>query len=214
MAEFTALSEAVLAGDGEKVKAETERLLAAGTAPKEIIEKGLIGGMDVVGEQFQKWEIFIPDVLFAARAMQEGMAVVRPHLGEGEAASAGTVVLGTVKGDVHDIGKKLVGMMLEGAGFEVTDLGTDVGPDAFVAAVKEKKADIVGMSALLTTTMVNMKATVEALAASGLRDGVKVMIGGAAVSEEYAAEIGADAHGPDAGAAVEIARAFMAQRAA
>jgi len=214
MAEFTALSEAMLAGDGEKVKAETERLLAAGTAPKEIIEKGLIAGMDVVGELFQKWEIFIPDVLFAARAMQEGMAVVRPHLGEGEVASAGMVVLGTVKGDVHDIGKKLVGMMLEGAGFEVTDLGTDVGPDAFVAAVKEKQADIVGMSALLTTTMVSMKSTIDALTASGLRDRVKVMIGGAAVSEEYAEEIGADAHGADAGAAVEIARGFMAERAA
>ena len=146
MAEFAALSEAMLAGDGEKVKAETERLLAAGTAPKEIIDTGLIAGMDVVGEQFQNWEIFIPDVLFAARAMLAGLAVVRPHLGVGEVASAGMVVLGTVKGDVHDIGKKLVGRMLEGAGFEVTDLGTDVGPEAFVEAVKEKLADIIGMA--------------------------------------------------------------------
>jgi 5-methyltetrahydrofolate--homocysteine methyltransferase len=214
MADLTALKEAVAGGDVEKAKAETQRLIDGGAAPKEIINDGLIAAMDEVGQKFQAWEIFIPDVLFAARAMQESVAMLRPLLAEGDVPSAGRVVLGTVKGDVHDIGKKLVGMMLEGAGFEVTDLGTDVGPEAFVAAVKEKQADIVGMSALLTTTMVNMKATVEALAASGLRDGVKVMIGGAAVSEEYAEEIGADAHGPDAGAAVEIARAFMAQRAA
>ncbi|UCC69146.1 MAG: corrinoid protein [Armatimonadota bacterium] len=212
MPEFAALSEAVVAGEGEKVKAETEGLLGAGAAPREVIEKGLIAGMDMVGERFRKWEIFIPDVLFAARAMQEGMAVVRPHLSEGELAEAGRVVLGTVKGDVHDIGKKLVGMMLEGAGFEVTDLGTDVEPAAFVEAVKDGKANIIGMSALLTTTMVNMKETVEALKESGLRDNVKVMIGGAAVSEEYAEEIGADGHGADAAAAVELARRFIAER--
>jgi 5-methyltetrahydrofolate--homocysteine methyltransferase len=211
MADLTALKEAVAEGDAEKAKAETQRLIDGGAAPKEIINDGLIAAMDEVGEKFQAWEIFIPDVLFAARAMQESVAMLRPLVAEGEVPSAGRVVLGTVRGDVHDIGKKLVGMMLEGAGFEVIDLGTDVGPEAFVAAVKEKEARILGMSALLTTTMVNMKNTMEALEAAGLRDKVKVMIGGAAVSEEYAAQIGADAHGPDATEAVVLARKFMAE---
>jgi 5-methyltetrahydrofolate--homocysteine methyltransferase len=211
MADLTALKEAVAEGDAEKAKAETQRLIDGGAAPKEIINDGLIAAMDEVGEKFQAWEIFIPDVLFSARAMQESVAMLRPLVAEGEVPSAGRVVLGTVRGDVHDIGKKLVGMMLEGAGFEVIDLGTDVGPEAFVAAVKEKEARILGMSALLTTTMVNMKNTMEALEAAGLRDKVKVMIGGAAVSEEYAAQIGADAHGPDATEAVVLARKFMAE---
>jgi 5-methyltetrahydrofolate--homocysteine methyltransferase len=211
MADLTALKEAVAEGDAEKAKVETQRLIDGGAAPKEIINDGLIAAMDEVGEKFQAWEIFIPDVLFSARAMQESVAMLRPLVAEGEVPSAGRVVLGTVRGDVHDIGKKLVGMMLEGAGFEVIDLGTDVGPEAFVAAVKEKEARILGMSALLTTTMVNMKNTMEALEAAGLRDKVKVMIGGAAVSEEYAAQIGADAHGPDATEAVVLARKFMAE---
>jgi len=214
MFDSAALSAAVVAGDPEKVKAETASLLEAGVPPKDIIEKGLIPAMDVVGEKFQEGEVFIPDILFSARAMSEALATLRPLLSEEETAASGRVVLGTVKGDVHDIGKKLVGMMLEGAGFEVTDLGTDVAPSAFVEAVKEKRPHIVGMSALLTTTMVQMKNTIDALAESGLRDDVKVMIGGAAVSEEYAKQIGADAHGSDATVAVELARKFMAELSA
>ena len=211
MFDSAVLSAAVVAGDPDKVKAETASLLEAGVPPKEIIEQGLIPAMDVMGEKFQEGEVFIPDLLFSARAMSEALATLRPLLSEKETVASGRVVLGTVKGDVHDIGKKLVGMMLEGAGFEVTDLGTDVAPSAFVEAVKEKRPHIVGLSALLTTTMGQMKNTIDALVESGLRDDLKVMIGGAAVSEEYATQIGADAHGPDATVAVELARKFMAE---
>jgi 5-methyltetrahydrofolate--homocysteine methyltransferase len=214
MPDFGALVQAVVGGDRSRAQAETARLLEQGAPPNEILNQGLIAGMDEVGAKFQEGELFIPEMLLSARVMHEALATLRPLLSEGEAAGAGRVVIGTVKGDLHDIGKKLVGMMLEGVGFEVIDLGIDVEPAAFVAAVKEKQPHIVGMSALLTTTMAQMKSTIDALAQAGVRDRVKIMIGGAAVSEDYARRIGADGYGPDAAVAVEMARRFMAEAAA
>ncbi|MGD8902970.1 MAG: corrinoid protein, partial [Anaerolineae bacterium] len=162
------------------------------------------------GQDFKSGELFVPEVLIAARAMHAGMNVLRPLLTESESAGAGKYLIGTVKGDLHDIGKNLVKMMLEGAGFETIDLGTDVEPQAFVDAVREHKPVLIGMSALLTTTMVQMRATVEALEEAGLRDSVKIMIGGAPVTDAFAADIGADAYAPDAASAVDTARELVA----
>jgi 5-methyltetrahydrofolate--homocysteine methyltransferase len=175
-------------------------------APGDILAGGLISGMDEVGRDFKAGDLFVPEVLIAARAMHSGMNVLRPLLAEGDVPSAGRYVIGTVKGDLHDIGKNLVKMMLEGAGFETIDLGTDVEPNAFVEAVREHQPNLVGMSALLTTTMTQMKATVEALDEAGLRDSVKIMIGGAPVTAAFAEQIGADAYAPDAASAVDVAR--------
>jgi 5-methyltetrahydrofolate--homocysteine methyltransferase len=166
--------------------------------------------MDQVGVDFKAGDLFVPEVLIAARAMSAGMNVLRPLLAESDTTSAGKYVVGTVKGDLHDIGKNLVKMMLEGAGFETIDLGTDVEPANFVSAIQEHQPDLVGMSALLTTTMVNMKATIEALQEAGLRDSVKIMVGGAPVTAAFAKEIGADAYAPDAATAVDLARELAA----
>ncbi len=165
--------------------------------------------MAEVGRLFEEGEMFVPEMLIAARAMQAGMAILKPHLAEGEITSAGTVILGTVAGDLHDIGKNLVGMMMEGAGFEIVDLGTDVSADAFVEAVREHKADIIGMSALLTTTMPSMTATVEALTEAGVRDQIKVLVGGAPVTQAFADEIGADGFAPDASSATRVAKGLL-----
>jgi 5-methyltetrahydrofolate--homocysteine methyltransferase len=197
-------------GEEEKVAAWVQKALDQGMPPGEILADGLIAGMDQVGKDFKAGDLFVPEVLIAARAMQAGMNVLRPLLAEGETLSAGKFVIGTVKGDLHDIGKNLVKMMLEGAGFETIDMGTDVSPAAFVAAVREHKPNLIGMSALLTTTMVNMKATIEALTEAGLRDSVKVMIGGAPVTAVFAQQIGADAYAPDAASAVDKARELAA----
>jgi len=197
-------------GEGEKVAAWVQKALDQGMAPGDILSGGLIAGMDQVGRDFKAGDLFVPEVLIAARAMQAGMNVLRPLLAEGETLSAGKFVIGTVKGDLHDIGKNLVKMMLEGAGFEAIDVGTDVSPQAFVAAVREHKPNLIGMSALLTTTMVNMKTTIEALTEAGLRDSVKVMIGGAPVTAAFAQQIGADAYAPDAASAVDKARELAA----
>jgi 5-methyltetrahydrofolate--homocysteine methyltransferase len=193
-------------GEEEKVASLVQQALDQGMAPGTILSDGLIAGMDEVGKDFKAGDLFVPEVLIAARAMQAGMNILRPHLAEGEAVSAGKYVVGTVKGDLHDIGKNLVKMMLEGAGFETIDLGTDVEPAQFVNAVREHQPQLLGMSALLTTTMVNMKATIEALQEAGLRDSVKVMIGGAPVTAAFAEQIGADAYAPDAASAVDKAR--------
>jgi 5-methyltetrahydrofolate--homocysteine methyltransferase len=193
-------------GEEEKVANLVQQALDQGMAPGTILSDGLIAGMDEVGKDFKAGDLFVPEVLIAARAMQAGMNILRPHLAEGEAVSAGKYVVGTVKGDLHDIGKNLVKMMLEGAGFETIDLGTDVEPAQFVNAVREHQPQLLGMSALLTTTMVNMKATIEALQEAGLRDSVKVMIGGAPVTAAFAEQIGADAYAPDAASAVDKAR--------
>ncbi len=172
----------------------------------EILNVGLIAGMDEVGRDFKAGDLFVPEVLIAARAMQAGMNVLRPLLAEGDVPTVGKYAIGTVKGDLHDIGKNLVKIMLEGAGFEVIDLGTDVAPEKFVSTVREHRPTVVGMSALLTTTMTQMKAIIEALEEAGVRDSVKVMIGGAPVTAEYAKQIGADAYAPDAASAADIAR--------
>jgi len=193
-------------GEEEEVAELVQTALDQGIKPEEVLSGGLIAGMDEVGKDFKAGDLFVPEVLIAARAMGAGMAVLRPLLAEGEAPSAGKCVVGTVKGDLHDIGKNLVKMMLEGAGFETIDLGTDVEPAAFVAAVQEHRPNLIGMSALLTTTMVSMKATIEALAEAGLRDTVKIMVGGAPVTAAFAKDIGADAYAPDAASAVDLAR--------
>jgi 5-methyltetrahydrofolate--homocysteine methyltransferase len=195
-------------GEDEAVAELVQKALDQGLAPGEILKGGLIAGMDEVGRDFKAGDLFVPEVLIAARAMHAGMGVLRPLLAESDAVSAGKLIIGTVKGDLHDIGKNLVKMMIEGAGFETVDLGTDVGPQAFVKAVREHRPSLVGMSALLTTTMVQMKATVEALTEAGLRDSVKIMVGGAPVTEAFAREIGADAYAPDAASAVDTARAL------
>ena len=196
-------------GEDEAVAELVKKALDQGMAPGGILQGGLIAGMDEVGRDFKAGELFVPEVLVAARAMHAGMNVLRPLLAESDTASAGKFVIGTVKGDLHDIGKNLVKMMLEGAGFETVDLGTDVDPQGFVAAVREHGPQLVGMSALLTTTMVQMKATVEALEEAGLRESVKIMIGGAPLTDAYAKQIGADAYAPDAASAVDIARQLV-----
>ena len=197
-------------GEDESVAELVQQALDQGLAPNEVLQGGLIAGMDQVGKDFKAGDLFVPEVLIAARAMHAGMNVLRPLLAETDSISAGRYLIGTVKGDLHDIGKNLVKMMLEGAGFEPIDLGTDVDPQAFVDAVREHQPLLVGMSALLTTTMVQMKATVEALEEAGLRDSVKIMVGGAPVTDAFAKQIGADAYAPDAASAVDRARELAA----
>jgi len=195
-------------GEDEEVATLVQQALDQGLAPHEILQDGLIAGMDEVGKDFKAGELYVPEVLIAARAMHAGMGVLRPLLTESEVSSAGKYVIGTAKGDLHDIGKNLVKMMLEGAGFETIDLGTDVQPEDFVAAVREHQPKLLGISALLTTTMVQMKATIEALEETELRDSVRVMVGGAPVTAAFAKEIGADAYAPDAATAVDVARSL------
>jgi 5-methyltetrahydrofolate--homocysteine methyltransferase len=196
-------------GEEEKVAELVQQALDQGMAAGEILSGGLIAGMDEVGRDFKAGDLFVPEVLIAARAMHAGMHILRPLLAESDTPTAGKYVIGTVKGDLHDIGKNLVKMMLDGAGFETIDLGTDVDAAAFVAAVREHQPNLLGMSALLTTTMVNMKATIEALEEAGLRDSVKVMIGGAPVTAAFAEQVGADAYAPDAASAVDTARSLV-----
>ncbi len=196
-------------GQHTAVAALVQQALAEGVAPAEVLQAGLIAGMDRVGRDFKAGEIFIPEVLVAARAMHAGLDELRPLLAASAVPSQGCCILGTVQGDLHDIGKNLVRMMLEGAGFEVLDLGTDVSPDSFVAAVRAHRPQLLGLSALLTTTMLHMGATMEALRAAGLRDQVRVLIGGAPVTAAFAAQIGADAYAPDAATAVDLARKLV-----
>jgi 5-methyltetrahydrofolate--homocysteine methyltransferase len=197
-------------GDDEAVAQLVRQALDQGIPPATILQGGLIAGMDDVGRDFKAGDLYVPEVLIAARAMHAGMGVLRPLLAESDNPSAGRLLIGTVKGDLHDIGKNLVRMMLEGAGFETIDLGTDVAPAAFVAAVQQHKPRLLGMSALLTTTMVQMTAVIEALVEAGLRDTVKVMVGGAPVTDAFARQIGADAYAPDAASAVDVARSLVA----
>lgn len=209
MSGFAELQAAVERGDRETVVSMVQEAVDGGSDPAEILNEGLIAAMQIVGEKMETGEMFIPEVLRAAKTMQAGLEILEPHLVEGSVESAGKVVVGTVKGDLHDIGKNLVGMMLTSSGFDVVDLGTDVAPEDFVEAMDSNAADILGMSALLTTTMPMMKETLAALEGDGRRDKVKVMIGGAPVSRGYAEEIGADAYGSDAGAAIKAAEDFM-----
>lgn len=205
-----AIYDAVVCGDAPTVKAQTEQALADGGNPRALITEALIPAMQEVGERFASGEFFIPDMLIAARAMQGALNMLRPLLVQRkESISAGTVVLGTVQGDLHDLGKNLVGMMLGGAGFEVTDLGVNVPPGKIVEAVRAGQFQIVGLSALLTTSMPAMKKTIEALKEAGLRDRVKVIVGGAPITQGYADSIGADGYGKDASAAVVLAKGLL-----
>lgn len=207
MAGLEEISLMVQEGNFKEVERLTQEALDKGRLAQDILNGGLIAGMSVIGERFKRNECFVPAVLLAARAMKAGMALLRPILTDTGIEFIGKVVLGTVKGDQHDIGKNLVGMMLEGAGFEVIDLGTDTPSEKFVETVKEKKADIVGISALLTTTMPQMKTTIEALKSAELT--VKTMIGGALVTQRFADEINADGFGKDAAVAVEKAKELI-----
>ncbi len=199
----------VMEGEADVVKEKVQAALKAGIQAPVILNEGMIAAMGEVGRLFEEGEFFVPEMLIAARAMQAGLALLRPYLKEADVRSAGKVVIGTVKGDLHDIGKNLVAMMLEGAGFEIIDLGTDVDPERFVEAVREHSAQILALSALLTTTMPSMKATIEALTAAGLHGQVKVMIGGAPITQEYANQIGADGFSPDASRAVATAKSLL-----
>lgn len=200
--------EAVLDGNAPAAQASVKAALEAGVPADVVLKEGLISAMAEVGRLFEENEYFVPEMLVSARAMQSGLTLLKPLLAESGAEPAGRVVIGTVKGDLHDIGKNLVAMMLEGAGFEVIDLGTDVSPEKFVKAVVDNKAQIIGMSALLTTTMPSMGTTIKVLEESGLRDQVKVMIGGAPVTDGFAKQIGADGYSPDASSAVRLAKSL------
>jgi len=208
MADLKAMAEAVERGDRNAVVQATQQALDEGTAPETILNDGLIAGMSSIGVKFKNNEVFIPEVLIAARAMAGAMDILEPKLVETGVQPRGKVVIGTVKQDLHDIGKNLVAMMLKGGGFRVTDLGVDVAPDKFVDAAKSEGPQILALSALLTTTMPNMKEVVEAVKGAGL-DGVKIIIGGAPVTQAFADEIGADGYAPDAGSAVDLAMTLV-----
>ncbi|HOG46046.1 MAG TPA: corrinoid protein [Anaerolineae bacterium] len=201
--------ENTVVGNAPRVKELTQQALAEGAAPGEIISRYLIPAMAEVGDRFERNEFYVPELLIAARAMQAGLAILKPLLAESDVNSSGKVVIGTVKGDLHDIGKNLVSMMLQGAGFEVVDLGVDAAPEKFVAACRESGAQVIALSALLTTTMPSMKGTIEALRAAGMREQVRVVIGGAPVTQRYAEEIGADGYAPDANSAVRKIRELI-----
>ena len=209
MVDLSKMRDALVNGKADEVRDMVKKALDEGQEVEKILNEGLIAGMDIVGEKFKRNEFYVPEMLIAARAMKAGMEVLRPILVQKDVKPLGTVVLGTVRGDLHDIGKNLVGMMLEGAGFEIVDLGVDVSPEKFVQTVKEKKAQIVGLSALLTTTMPSMKDVIKALEEEGIRDKVKVMIGGAPVTQNYADEIGADGYAPDAASAADKAKELV-----
>ena len=210
MAELQKLHDAILNGDQKTAIAVTQQAIEDKVSPMDLVTNYMVPAMGEVGRRFECEEYFVPELLLAARAMKGSLAILRPLLAAEGAEPVGRVVIGTVKGDLHDIGKNLVSSMLEGGGFEVTDLGTDVPADKFVAAVKEKGANILCLSALLTVTMPSMKTTIAALKEAGLRDKVKVMVGGAPVTPQYAQEIGADAYGENASVAVSIARNLSA----
>lgn len=203
------LIDAIEVGDASEASALVQQALDSGIPAPNILNDAMIPAMNHVGKLFEEGEYFIPEMLIAARAMQAGLALIKPQLILADVKAVGRVVAGTVKGDLHDIGKNLVCMMLEGAGFEIIDLGPDVAPEKFVEVVKDGKADIVALSALLTTTMPNMKVTIEALTSAGLREKVKVIIGGAPVTQAYADQIGADGYAPDASRAVTLARSLV-----
>jgi 5-methyltetrahydrofolate--homocysteine methyltransferase len=209
MADLKELQSALERGDAPAVEKLVQAAIDEGLAAKEILDNALIAGMAVVGERFKNNEIYVPEVLIAARAMTAGMKTLEPLLVEAGVKPVGTIAMGTVRGDLHDIGKNLVAMMMRGNGFKVVDLGIDVTPEQFIETAKAEDIDIIGMSALLTTTMPSMKATIEGLQKEGLLGKVKVMIGGAPVTQRYADEIGADGYAPDAGSAVDKAKAML-----
>jgi 5-methyltetrahydrofolate--homocysteine methyltransferase len=213
MEDLKALNEAVLNGDASKARAITEKALAAGVDPMRLVNDHMVPAMDEVGRRFEANEFFVPELLISARAMKASLELIRPLLAARGAQPVGRVAIGTVKGDLHDIGKNLVAAMLEGGGFEVIDLGVNVTPEQFIATVNEKKAHIVAMSALLTTTMPAMKTTVDALKQAGMRGKVKVLIGGAPITQKYADEIGADGYSETAVGAVSVAKKVLSKAA-
>ena len=201
--------QSVLSGDQNSVKSGVQKALDADLHPEVILNEGMISAMTEVGRLFEDGEYFVPEMLIAARAMQAGLSILRPLLLAADVKSAGTVVIGTVKGDLHDIGKNLVSMMLEGAGFQISDLGVDVTPEQFIAEIETSDAEIVALSALLTTTMPSMESTIKAIETAGLRDKVKIVVGGAPVTSDYAQKIGADGFAPDASQAVRIVNTLL-----
>ena len=202
---YSALSQ----GKVDEVKKLTQEALNGGESAERVLKEGLIQAMDQIGDRFRRCEIYIPEVLIAARAMHAGLAILKPVLAQSSAVLAGKVVIGTVKRDLHDIGKNLAAMMMEGGGYEVIDLGTDVSPDKFLQAIKKHQPQVVGMSALLTTTMKEMKTILDVIQEAGLRKQVKAIIGGAPVTERFAKQIGADGYAPDAASAVSLVKSLM-----
>ena len=202
----------VIEGNAGEIPQLVQTALQDGQDPQEILNQGLIAGMDVVGKRFKEGDMYVPEVIASSKAMHAGLDLLKPLLSKSSGSQSGVVILGTIKGDVHDIGKSLVSSMLEGAGFEVVDIGVDVAPERFVEVCLEKKAHIIGISSLLTTTMVHMPAVLNKLEQEGLREQIKVMIGGAPVTTEYAQQIGADGYAADAASAVDVARDLMARR--
>ncbi len=209
MTDLNSMTDALVSCDVAKLTDLVNSALAENIPAKDILNNGLIAGMDVVGEKMEAGDMFIPEVLMAAKAMGECLTILKPLLGDGDGAAGGSVIIGTVKGDLHDIGKNLVAMMMESAGLEVHNLGVDIAPEDFVANIKKNNAQIVCLSALLTTTMPAMKQTVDAIVEAGLREQVKIMVGGAPVTQAFADEIGADGFAPDAGSASKLAKSFM-----
>jgi len=207
---FEKMAQELIAGKEAEVKSLTQQALDKGATARDVLDKGLLAGMDVVGQRFKAGDMFIPEVLLCARCMHGAMDIIKPLLAEGDSAGVGTCLIGTVEGDLHDIGKNLVSMMLQGAGFNVIDLGTNITAQQFVEAVKEHQPHILGMSALLTTTMPRMEETIQALKEAGLRDKVKIMAGGAPVTKDFVEKIGGDAYGANAAAATEKAKELLA----
>jgi 5-methyltetrahydrofolate--homocysteine methyltransferase len=213
MPDLKQLYESVVSGDAKATQALTKQALADGVDPLKLVNDYMVPAMDEVGRRFEANEYFVPELLISARAMKAALELIRPLLTARGDQPLGRVAIGTVKGDLHDIGKNLVGSLLEGGGFEVIDLGVNVTPEKFIATINEKKANIIAMSALLTTTMPSMKTTIDALKQAGVREKVKVLIGGAPITQQYADEIGADGYAPDAASAVEAAMALLQGKA-
>jgi len=212
MNQIEEIFKSVVEGNAPGAETGVEAALQAGLPAGEIMQKGLVAAMNEVGRLFETGEFFVPEMLISARAMQSGLTLLKPQLVKSDVKAAGRVVIGTVKGDMHDIGKNLVGIMLEGAGFEVIDLGTDVPPERFVAEAQNGNVDLISLSSLLTTTMAAMESTIQAVKKADLHDRVKVMVGGAPVTEAFASQIGADGYGPDASAAVRVARKLISSK--
>jgi len=209
MSGFDLISQALIACNEPRVMQLVQQALDQGDIAQDILDKGLIAAMDIVGEKMESEEMFIPEVLRAAKIMSAAIGILKPHLAEESIKARTKVVIGTVKGDLHDIGKNLVAMMMESSGLEVHNLGVDIAPEQFVAAVKEKNASILCLSALLTTTTPMMKATINAAVQSGIRDQIKILVGGAPVTQKYADEIGADGYAPDAGSATKLVKKLI-----
>jgi len=212
MATYDALKEAIMGGDREAVESQVRKVLSEGAEAKDILANGLIAGMEVVGQRFKAGEMFLPEVLLCAEVMHNGLDIINPLLAKSGHKGLGTVVIGTVEGDIHDIGKRIISFLLEGTGFEVIDLGVNITADTFAQAIEKHNPDVLGMSALLTTTIPNMGKTINLLKEKGLRDKAKVVVGGAPVTESFAQSIGADGYAPEAGSTVELVKKLVTRR--